>query len=219
MKYFFTRTPGAGQCSSAQRTAEVREFLHGKGLLRGAAAEERAGQGHPLFGPMVCFLLLTVFCSVQAMASPEPEKPVSRDVAEITAPSWIGPSEYVYDPTGKPDPFMPFIRRVAEERLDPVRSETDRPRTPLEMVEVRELRLEGIIQSIDAPDSAMAMVELPDGKGFILRKGMVVGKRQGIVEEIGQDRISVRERYVTLFGEEKSRDVVLKLYSGDGKEQ
>jgi hypothetical protein len=48
---------------------------------------------------------------------------------------------------------------------------------------------------------------------------MVVGKRQGTVEKIGQDLVSVRERYVTLFGEEKERDVVLKLYSGDGKKQ
>lgn len=132
-------------------------------------------------------------------------------------PAWIHPSPYAYDPTGKQDPFLPFIRKVAEERFAPVEDDPTRPKTPLEQVEVRELRLEGVIWNPGNPESAIAMVELPDGKGFILQKGMVVGKRQGKISEIAPDRITVQEQYVTLFGEKKERRVTLKLHSEDGK--
>ena len=152
--------------------------------------------------------------AVSASAADNPAG-ATAPVEEI--PAWIHPSPYTYDATGKQDPFLPFIRKVTEERLTPVADNEMRPRTPLEQVDVRELRLEGVIWNPENPDSAMAMVELPDGKGFVLRKGMVVGKRQGKITEIAPDRITVQERYVTLFGEEKERRVTLKLYSEDGK--
>ncbi len=190
-------------------------------ICRHGAADEQGQEGRSLrFFCLVCVVGVLFFaCSIPGLAAPASGSGGDAADLEEDVPSWITPSPYVYDSTGKPDPFLPFIRKVAEERLPPASTEGDRPRTPLEQVEVRELRLEGIIWNADAPDSAMAMVELPDGKGFILRTGMVVGKRQGTVEKIGQDLVSVRERYVTLFGEEKERDVVLKLYSGDGKKQ
>ncbi len=217
---FFRSVLQAGSSRSDRPPSSFQGRFCVKALRSHEAAGGREGRGRAHYFYCLFWVWLIFFaCSIPGLAAPAPGSGGDAANSKEDVPSWITPSPYVYDSTGKPDPFLPFIRKVAEERLTPASTEGDRPRTPLEQVEVRELRLEGIIWNADAPDSAMAMVELPDGKGFILRTGMVVGKRQGTVEKIGQDLVSVRERYVTLFGEEKERDVVLKLYSGDGKKQ
>jgi type IV pilus assembly protein PilP len=81
--------------------------------------------------------------------------------------------------------------------------------TPLETVDVRSLKLIGIINKPGG--TAVAMVELPDGKGYMIRPGMTLGLYDGVVTSIGNEMLVVEEDVVDVFGEAKKRTINLRL--------
>lgn len=110
---------------------------------------------------------------------------------------------FVYDPTGKRDPFRPFIR--AEEPVQP----QDVVQSPLQRYDLSQLKLVAIIVGAG---QERAMVEDSEGKGYIIRKGTYIGNRFGQVKEILPDRVIVVEKYRDYLGRVRTREVVLKLY-------
>ena len=130
-------------------------------------------------------------------------------------PDWMK-SKAAYDSTGLPDPFVPFIlpERDATDSLAPV---PVRPLTPLERVEISQLRLVGILWDPEGAREPAAMIELPDGKGFILQEGFRVGTRRGKVVKILPDRIIVHEHLQGDFGRSEKVQRILKLRSGNGE--
>lgn len=128
-------------------------------------------------------------------------------------PEWMVPSTYAYSAEGKPDPFVPFIQAgTDDESREP--ATPARPLTPLERVEVRQLSLVGIIWRDDSPDTSSAMVELPDGKGFILRPGTRIGRNQGQVVEIMPHRVVVSEMVANIYGVTEEKRTTLELRPG-----
>ncbi|WP_051617061.1 pilus assembly protein PilP [Desulfonatronovibrio hydrogenovorans] len=128
-------------------------------------------------------------------------------------PDWITPSAYYYNPEGLADPFTPFIQPRIQEPPgvdDPPR----RPLTPLEQIEVSQLKLVGVIWQVGESREPTAMVELPDGKGFILKLGTVVGRNRGEVRDITSDQVVVVERITNIFGATEDRRTVLRLRPG-----
>ncbi|MDQ7032058.1 MAG: pilus assembly protein PilP [Desulfonauticus sp.] len=128
-------------------------------------------------------------------------------------PDWLKPPVYHYDPKGKVDPFVPFVDRVNRA----FNRSQKRHLTPLERIDVTQLRLEGILWSSD-PHLTRAVVELPDGKCFILKQGTVVGQNDGRVIKITPDKVIVKEKVMDIFGNLKNREVILKLHSKQGEE-
>jgi type IV pilus assembly protein PilP len=61
------------------------------------------------------------------------------------------------------------------------------------------------------------MVELPDGKGFVLKPGQKVGYNGGKVVSIKQDQIKVLEETEDIFGDIVTKAVILKLHSPQGE--
>ncbi|WP_456324324.1 pilus assembly protein PilP [Desulfonauticus submarinus] len=129
-------------------------------------------------------------------------------------PKWLKPSDYRYTTKGKPDPFVPFINKVVSTSKKRKRAGL----TPLEKIDVTQLRVVGILWDPEQPDRARAMVELPDGKGFILKPGIIVGRNDGKVVKITPDNVIVDEEVVDIFGELKKKQVVLKLHPKKGEE-
>ncbi len=119
--------------------------------------------------------------------------------------------EYLYDPRGKIDPFVPFIltpekgfsysggttENTAAEMLKKLRE----AKTELQTIKLSELTLTAIIK---ADDKIWAMVSGPGGRGYILKKGTFVGTEGGIVEQV------VYEDKKTPFGVEPVRKVIIK---------
>ena len=133
------------------------------------------------------------------------------------APAWMQPQEPLYEAAGKPDPFASFIRQTdTQQQVDS--QQPDRPLTPLEKVEVSQLRLVGVIVRSGKEHSPLAMVELPNGKGFLLRPGTKIGSNQGRVVAITPESVVVQETVVDVFGETQERTVTLKLHPGGGEE-
>ncbi len=106
---------------------------------------------------------------------------------------------YVYDPTGKPDPFKSFIipKMARVHRL-----------TPLQRLEISQLTLVGIVWGDKV---SKAMVQDPAGKGYILTSGTPVGTKGGTVKQILKGKVVIEEKTRDLLGRVKEKTVELTL--------
>lgn len=113
-------------------------------------------------------------------------------------------TSYSYNPTGKSDPFKPFIEITAggkvEERLTPL--------TPLQRYGIEEFRLVGVAWS---NRKRIAMVENSAGKTYFLYKGTRIGINKGRVVKILSDRVIVEESFKSPSEKIDKQRVVLQL--------
>jgi Tfp pilus assembly protein PilP len=111
---------------------------------------------------------------------------------------------FVYDPTGKRDPFRPFD-------LGPKPSDLA-GKTPLERYDYGQLKLTAVLKGFDQPQ---AIVENAVGKGFTVKIGTKIGTGGGEVVEILPDRILILENIADFTGEKKTKTFELKLRTKD----
>lgn len=105
-------------------------------------------------------------------------------------PETVPEDGYFYNPKGKIDPFAPFFE---DERTSALLSDQMRrsvPRTPLEKLDLSQLKLVGIILS---ESGNSAIVEESSGKGYIIDKGTYIGNNRGRVAQILKDRVIIEE--------------------------
>lgn len=107
---------------------------------------------------------------------------------------------YVYDATGKRDPFLPFDLR-------PTNNE-DPNLPPLQRITVGQLKLTATLAGLEDPS---AIVETQTGKGFTIKKGTKIGTENGVVVDILQDKVVIVEEMTDFTGKKKSRTIELKL--------
>jgi type IV pilus assembly protein PilP len=106
--------------------------------------------------------------------------------------------KFVYNPIGKIDPFEPLVRAQPVPRaIKKKKSKRRIPRTPLEMVDLSQLRLTGIIR---ASSGNKAMVEEASGKGYVIAKDTYIGIHSGRVTQILNDRVIVEEEVENSLG-------------------
>ena len=111
---------------------------------------------------------------------------------------------YLYDPTGKTDPFKSFIA-IQEELAEKKRK---KPRTYLETLDLSQLELIAIIVG---PKGNFAMVRDSKGTGHVIKKGTPIGTKSGVVTQITEMAVMVREEYRDFRGKTKYKDVAKKL--------
>jgi len=124
---------------------------------------------------------------------------------------------YVYDPTGKADPFVPLIGgppsgKTMGERLT---RKKRMPRTPIEKVDLSQLKLVGIIR---AESGNRAIVEEASGKGYIITPGTFIGIHSGKVSRVLKDRVIVQEETEDILGNIVLRNREMKLQKPPGEE-
>ena len=128
----------------------------------------------------------------------------------------LSPITYAYSSAGKPDPFQPFLRakpaRVVKKGV--VRkAKNQKPSacaTPLECMDVGQLRLVAIV--VEDSGQNMAMAQDASGIGYILTPDMSVGYRNGHVKAILPDRVIVEEESENIRGEMVMTQRVLFLH-------
>ena len=161
----------------------------------------------------IAFLLVIGGCGGGAPPSSPPVKGKSPStgkkkvepakVVEKKEPEKKEEGEYSYNPTGKPDPFKPFIQ------LTPLREASRKtPLTPLQKYDISQLKLVAIIST---PEGNIAMVEDSTGKGYFLKKGTWIGKNDGKVTKILKDKVIIEEVYQDIFGQIKTNEISLFL--------
>ncbi len=124
---------------------------------------------------------------------------------------------YSYDPEGKIDPFVAVF-----ETQEPTEMESEKgkpakriPQSPLEMVDLSQLKLTGVIL---APSGDRALVQDASGKGYIVHPGTYLGNREGQVSKILQDRLIVTEKDQDNLGRPVTVEREIKLPKPPGGE-
>lgn len=123
-------------------------------------------------------------------------------IASLTDKSETEP--FVYDPTGKRDPFLPF--NFAPPKIEGQGS------TPLEQYDIGQLKLTAVLKGFDEPT---AIVENAVGKGFPVKIGTKIGLHGGEIVDIQPDRLLILETQVDFTGESKTRTIEMKLRTKD----
>jgi type IV pilus assembly protein PilP len=122
-----------------------------------------------------------------------------------------------YKVEGKIDPFASIFRVESSAFAD----QNDRkkkkriPLTPIEKVDLSQLKLVGIIF---APDGNKALVEDASGKGFVIKKGTRIGINSGRVIKILKGRVVVEEEAESILGKTSLVKRELKLQKPPGDE-
>lgn len=114
---------------------------------------------------------------------------------------------YFYDPTGKTDPFKPFI---AEQQEAPEEKKQRKPKTYLETLDLSQLELIAIVVG---PMGNWAMVRDSRGVGHVIQKGTPIGTNEGMVYTVSEKEVIVREEYKGFRGAVEYKDIVKKLPS------
>lgn len=138
-----------------------------------------------------------VGCSEEPSPTPQPKvtkvktPPAKQVVVPDVKAEEEKEAEFVYVTEGRRDPFVPLtrIRRPLVASAEPA--------TPLQRYDLSQFKLVGVIVGKGA---SRAMVVAPDGKSYILAKGVKIGKNNGVVISINSEVVLVEEKYFDFSG-------------------
>lgn len=108
---------------------------------------------------------------------------------------------YSYAPAGRVDPFAPIIVKETKKART-----GDRP--PLERYNITEMKLTGIVWGGFGYN---AMIEGPDGKGYFVRIGTVIGPNGGVIKKITQNTLVIEEKFRNYAGETERKEIIVEL--------
>lgn len=162
---------------------------------------------------------IPILAAVLALAScgdPPPPAPVAAPVrkpvpAQKKAETAEQPAdavpqlEYAYSPVGKRDPFRSVLDDAKQQGTDPG---GDVDCGPLCKWDLEQLKLVAVVSGVSNP---LAMVEDPNGRGYIVRRGTFVGKRNGKVTQIRSGEVMVTEIYKDQMGKPHINPVAIRL--------
>lgn len=107
---------------------------------------------------------------------------------------------FAYNPAGRRDPFAPIIVKQIKGAA------ANRP--PLERYNINEFKLSGIVWGGFGYN---AMLEGPDGKGYFIRVGTILGPNRGVVKKITQTMLVVEEKFKSYTGQTERKEIIVEL--------
>jgi type IV pilus assembly protein PilP len=119
-----------------------------------------------------------------------------------------------YNPLGRVDPFEPLFKDEPEVEPAAAAKKKRVPRTPLERIDLGQLKLVGVIL---ASSGNRALVQEASGKGYIIKEGTYIGTNSGKVTEIKNDRVVVAEEIQDVVGKPIIRNKELVLPKPPGE--
>ncbi len=120
-----------------------------------------------------------------------------------------------YNSKGKVDPFEPLIQEKPKATTPIADRRPKRILTPLEKVELSQIRLVAVIIM---KDRELAMVEDATGKGYEVGLGTYIGKNQGRVFKIKENSVLVKELTKDYKGRIKESIQEIKLHKNDSED-
>lgn len=127
-----------------------------------------------------------------AAAQPSPQNEEPKIEKEV----------YIYEAKDRRDPFISLIA-IAKEKPQKVKRAN-----PVENYDVDEIKVSAIVS-----DSRYhyALITLPDGKSYTVKKGMTLGLYGGRVSDITKDSLIITENVKDYRGQPRIKDTILKL--------
>lgn len=135
-------------------------------------------------------------------------QPAAAATGQTTVAQTSSGAQPIYNPKGKVNPFEPLFREKPVVASTKTKRKKRIPRTPLEKIDISQLKLVGIIV---AASGNKALVEESNGKGYVIRKGTYIGTNAGKVVQIQSDKVIVAEEYEDVLGNVTLRNKELKL--------
>jgi len=120
--------------------------------------------------------------------------------AELT-PALPETDGYTYDPKSRRDPFQSLTSLV---KVDRTRMELP----PLQRVQLSDVKLLGIIWG---GYGYYGLVRTPDGKGYTVKEGMLMGTNKGVISAITNTAVTVSEPSIDMAGNKSTKDIVILL--------
>ena len=161
-----------------------------------------AGTG-PVPGP------LTAVPPAAASAVPSAHVPPgSLSVGPAGANGTAATDGYSYDPQGRRDPFQSMAKLL---KLSQSRAELP----PLQRLELSDVKLIGIVSDASG---YYGLIQTPDGKGYTVRVGTLMGTNNGTIKSIAEQRIVVAEPTIDITGKMTSRDIEILQRPKEGAE-
>lgn len=114
---------------------------------------------------------------------------------------------WVYDPTGKRDPFRNFKWNRPDRLRDHEVS------GPLEQFDLNQLEVVAVVWKTG---NARALVQDPSGETYIVAEGARIGKNEGTVINIADHTVRVKETYVDFLGRETTKDIDMPMRGNEG---
>lgn len=157
-------------------------------------------------------LILLIAFLISGCADKEPQKvALPQKTAEQKLPdsTTTSPAKeaaivaigYEYSPHDRRDPFTSLIAKQDT-------ADKKKGATPLEQDDLATFRLTAILWS---GSQHYALITLPDGKSYTVKKGMKLGLDSGTVEDITKDTVVVRQYLKDKKGALKPKDLILRL--------
>lgn len=112
-----------------------------------------------------------------------------------------GAADYAYDPEGRRDPFAPIVSRASK-----LTGQTNLP--PLERYPISEFKMTGILWGGFGYN---AMLEGPDGKGYFVHVGSIIGPNRAVVKKITEDSLLLEEKFKNDMGADVRREIIINL--------
>ena len=138
--------------------------------------------------------------------APEPVKKVETVAASVGRDAGTvvsAPYVYTYSPIGKRDPFRSMVDEIRLPSAD-----NGACKEPLCQWELDQLTLVGVITGEANP---VAMVEDPQGRGYVIRRNTRMGKQGGKVTQILRDSVTVTELWTAPDGKVTPNPVSVHL--------
>lgn len=135
-------------------------------------------------------------------AAQKPAAPPAQTAVQAAEQPKTERETYIYEQKGRRDPFASLVQ-VAKEKPKRLRGAK-----PIENFDVGEIKLNAILWD---NKQYFALITLPDGKSYTIRKGTTLGLYGGKVEEITRDSVLIREHVKDYRGQLKTKDTILKL--------
>jgi type IV pilus assembly protein PilP len=133
-------------------------------------------------------------------SAPEPKIDPISGVAQID-------TGFVYDPTGKRDPFRSFLFDKPDKMAAIAEA------GPLGQFDLSQLEVVAVVWRTG---NARALVQDPSGESYIVGEGAAIGKNRGHVVAIDDNSVIVKETYVDYLGQETAKDVEMRMRSNEG---
>jgi type IV pilus assembly protein PilP len=144
--------------------------------------------------------------SQQPKASAVQPKPVQKQASSALRLS--PPPVNQFDFSNKKDPFKPFVA-VKEPNKSPDSVKVSlRNSLPIHSFDISQFKLIGIITG---GRENQAMVTDPNGKGYVLKVGMLIGKNDGKITSISSTGVDVLEQFRDDNGRVRKENIKLTL--------
>lgn len=136
-----------------------------------------------------------------------PLKPIQKHISSALKASMSPVNQF--DFSTKKDPFKPYaiIKKAPVLTADKLQQK-QRFGLPIHSFDVSQFKLIGIVSS---SKGSQAMVTDPNGKGYVLKTGMTIGKNEGRIMSITSNGIEVLEQFRDDNGRVRKEHIKISL--------